>query len=146
MKYLRTFNERLRALRIKKKLSHADIAMFCQVDESLVTGWESHVDDQRCFPTIDQLLDLCIKTGVSLELFLDFEQNQNSGPQLDLLSFMDTETSDLNSALHELGEVLEAALPDEQERDLLRRFRICDDEKREFIMQLLPSEPICRNS
>jgi transcriptional regulator with XRE-family HTH domain len=145
MKYLRTFNQRLCELRKKKKLTKTDIAMFCQVDESVVTGWEAAANDQRSFPTIDQLLDLCVKTGVSLSELLDFRQPLSVSPQLDLLSFMETEQGDLNSVLIELGDAVDAALPDEQERDLLRRFRLCDDEKKEFILQLLPAEVLHKN-
>ena len=40
MKYLVTFNTRLRELRQKKKLSQEDIAAFCHVDVTVVNGWE----------------------------------------------------------------------------------------------------------
>lgn len=112
--------------------------MFCLVDESVVRNWEAVSDSQRAFPTIDQLIDLCLKTSVPLEALLDLDQRPEVSPQLDLLGFTDDQQGDINSALIELDDAVEAALPDEQERDLLRRFRGCDDEKRKFIMQLLP--------
>lgn len=138
MKYLRSFNQKMRELRHKKKLTTEDIAVFCMVDESAVRSWEAVGDVQRSFPTIDQLLDLCVKTNVPLELLLDLDQRPPASPQLDLLGYPENSAEDLSTVLTELGDALESALPDERERELLRRFRHCDDEKRSFIMQLLP--------
>ncbi|WP_020408078.1 helix-turn-helix domain-containing protein [Hahella ganghwensis] len=138
MKYLRSFNQRLRELRQKKKLTTEDIATFCMVDESVVKGWEAPSDSHRCFPTLDNLLDLCFKTGVALDAFLDFELCGKMTPQLELPGFGVDEEGDLYSAINELNETLDHSLPDERERELLRRFRDCDEERRQFIMQMLP--------
>lgn len=142
MKYLRTFNHRLGELRRKKKLTQLDIATFCRVDEATVADWESLFETRRSFPTLDQLLDLSIKTGESLETFLDLELFNEDGPQLDLLSFADHGRGDLTQVLNELGDTINSVLPTDHEQILLRRFRLCDDEKREFIMQLLPADSI----
>jgi len=142
MKYLRTFKHRLGELRRKKKLTQLDIATFCGVDEAAVAAWESYFETRRGFPTLDQLLDLSIKTGESLETFLDFELFNVDVPQLDLLSFADQDRGDLTQVLNELSDTINSLLPTDQEQILLRRFRLCDDEKREFIMQLLPADSI----
>jgi len=146
MNYLRTFNQKLRDLRRNKKLTKADVALFCQVDEMLVDRWEAYAETQRSLPTLEQLFDLCIKSDTQLATLLEIESATDTHPQLDLLSIIDEGPSDIDAALSELGDALTAALPDEQERDILRRLRNCDDEKRQFIMQLLPVETSARDS
>ncbi len=138
MKYLRSFNQRLRDLRQKKKLTTEDVANFCMVDESVVRGWEATGEAHRCFPTLDNLLDLCLKTGVALEALLDFDQHAKHTPQLDLPGFGAEEEGDLYSVINQLNETLDETLPDETEREFLRRFRLCDEDKRQLMMQLLP--------
>ncbi|MBU6952343.1 helix-turn-helix domain-containing protein [Hahella sp. HN01] len=139
MKYLRTFYQRLRDFRHKKKLTLEDIATFCQVDVTVVAGWENPIESQRCFPSIDNLFDLCVKTGVSLDALLDFNQNEKNNPQLDLPGFEVGEDGDLDTVIERLTKVMEEALPDSTERLLLKRFRASDEDKKRFILQLMNS-------
>jgi len=138
MKSLRSFNQCLHELRQKKKLTIEDVANFCMVDESVVRGWEATENAHRCFPTLDNLLDLCLKTGVALEALLDLEQRAKITPQLELPGFSAEDDEGLYSAINDLNEALDRALPDETEREILRRFRLCDEDKRQLMMQLLP--------
>jgi len=135
MKYLKSFNKQLRFFCDAYKLSSADIAEICGLDESVVAAWES--SSNRVYPSFENLLDLCIKTGVSLESFLDLP-NQKAFPQLELPGFAQSqEKGDLSEELDELDKCIEEALPNEQELELLRRFRKSDDQNRELILQLM---------
>jgi transcriptional regulator with XRE-family HTH domain len=138
LKYLKTFNHSLKRFREEAKLSEEDIARLCLVDESVVKAWESPDDSLRCYPTIDNLLDICLKVDKPLEFFLDIEKNVNEG-QLDLPGIGFAEESDLRKPLEELSQELEKLIPTADEMELLRRFRNSDPESRKLIIQLMNS-------
>ncbi|GAA3951348.1 helix-turn-helix domain-containing protein [Allohahella marinimesophila] len=142
MKYLRNFNQKLQDVRHQKKLTQEDVAMMCAVPESLVRNWEALEEGRREYPDVDQLIDFCVKASVPLEVLLDLDTSAGTERQL-VLPGLDSEDDDdpatrMLGALAELGEELESRLPAEDERELLKRYRQCDDEKRTFIMQMLP--------
>ncbi len=142
MKYLRNFNQKLLDVRHQKKLTQEDVAMMCAVSESQVRSWEALEEGRRKYPDVDQLIDFCVKASVPLEVLLDLDTTGSMERQL-VLPGLDSDEDDdpatrMLGALAELGEELENRLPDEDERELLKRYRQCDDEKRTFIMQMLP--------
>jgi transcriptional regulator with XRE-family HTH domain len=136
MKYLKQFNQRLKKVRQSKKLSYEDVAEFCLVDPLVVESWETDDSDHRCFPSLDNLLDLCFKTGMPLESFVDVPQVK-SVHQLDLPGLSVGETTDLGDSLSELGKQIEKLIPTEDERELLRRYRKSDAQSKELILQLI---------
>lgn len=143
MKYLRNFNQKLLDTRHQKKLALEDVALMCGVNESVVRSWEQMEDDKRQYPDVDQLMDLCVKASISLEAVLDLDASASAERQL-LLPGLDIDDDVMNppdqllKELDELDSSIEANLPTEEERTLLRRFRNCDSEKQTFIMQMLP--------
>lgn len=136
MKYLKQFNQRLRDMREKRRLSQQDIAAFCLVDPSVVETWEAETLDVRCYPSLANLLDLCFKTGTALENFVDMPEapieKQLALPGLNL-----GEENDLADSLVELGEQIEKLIPAEDEYELLRRYRKSDEPTKELILQLI---------
>lgn len=138
MKYLKQFNQRLRDMREKRRLSQQDIAAFCLVDPSVVETWESEILDARCYPSLANLLDLCFKTGSALESFVDMPEapieKQLALPGLNL-----GEENDLAESLVELGEQIEKLIPANDELELLKRYRKSDDQTKELILQLIAS-------
>ncbi len=136
MKYLKQFNQRLREMREKRRLSQQDIAAFCLVDPSVVETWEAETLDVRCYPSLANLLDLCFKTGTALENFVDMPEapieKQLALPGLNL-----GEENDLADSLVELGEQIEKLIPAEDEYELLRRYRKSDEPTKELILQLI---------
>jgi transcriptional regulator with XRE-family HTH domain len=138
LKYLNTFNNSLKRLREDAKLSVEDIARLCLVDESVVIAWESPDENLRCYPTIDNLLDLCLKVNKPLDFFLDIKKNLHAG-QLDLPGLGFSEENDLQCPLEELSQELEKIIPSVDEMELLRRFRHSDPESRKLIIQLMNS-------
>ena len=136
MKYLKQFNQRLREMREKRRLSQQDIAAFCLVDPSVVETWEAETLDVRCYPGLANLLDLCFKTGTALENFVDMPEapieKQLALPGLNL-----GEENDLADSLVELGEQIEKLIPAEDEYELLRRYRKSDEPTKELILQLI---------
>lgn len=135
MRYLSSFHRRLRYLRDEQHLSEGDVAEVCGVDEQVVRLWESPDAGQRGFPTVDQLLTLCFRTHTPLERLLDVEPD-GGNDQLELPG-LSVDESDLGKALDELQRQIGRWLPDTQERELLRRFRMADAENQRLILQLL---------
>lgn len=136
MKYLKKFNTQLSKFRDEKKLDLSDVAEICAVDESVVKAWESLEEGNRCYPTLENLLDLCFKTGKAFEFFIDRQENGSEG-QLELPGLRFIEESDLSSSLDELDKTLETIIPNESEQELLRRFRKSDAQNKELILQLI---------
>jgi len=136
MKYLKRFNKQLKQFREGKRLSHQDIAKYCMVDPTVVEAWESPAEKARCYPTLDNLLDLCVKTGAALETFLDLPDAENR-KQLELPGLAFVEDSDLNESLAQLDDQIEKLLPAEDEKELLRRYRKSDQQSKKLILQLI---------
>ena len=138
MKYLKRFNKQLTNFRDQQRLSVEEIAEFCLVDPSVARAWESVVEDVRCYPSLDNLLDLCFKTGASLEYFIDIPESDDS-QQLDLPGLSFVAEGDLDKTLNQLDEELSRLMPAEEEIELLRKFRKSDKQNRELILQLIGS-------
>tara|TARA_R110001592_G_scaffold179781_2_gene421684 strand:- start:1343 stop:1759 length:417 start_codon:yes stop_codon:yes gene_type:complete len=136
MKYLKQFNQRLRKMRESRRLSQQDIAAFCLVDPSVVETWESDQPNIRCYPSLTNILDLCFKTGTSLENFVDMPEAPIE-KQLGLPGISLGEDNDLADSLVELGEQIEKLIPTGDEHELLRRYRKSDDQTKELILQLI---------
>lgn len=136
MKYLKRFNKQLEKLRHGKRLSHEDIGRFCLVDPSVVAAWEASNEMLRCYPTLDNLLDLCLKTGIKLEYFVDMHEPGQS-KQLELPGLAFIEDSDLDESLSKLDEEIDRLIPAEDEQELLKRYRKSDRQSRELILQLI---------
>ncbi|QSP93655.1 helix-turn-helix transcriptional regulator [Marinobacter salinisoli] len=136
MRYLQTFNRRLRQVRESGRLSHWDVAQLCGVDEARVKSWESGDARQRSYPGVTELLDFCIKTETPLEDVLDLEEPGGDG-QLELPGLAFSNSDDLFEALKELElEINRVQLTDE-EAALVRRFRKASDKNRRQVLQLL---------
>jgi transcriptional regulator with XRE-family HTH domain len=135
MKYLESFYKKLAIYRQKNNLSLEDIAVLCFVDDRTVANWESDQTKGRSYPTLSQLIDLCVGLNVSMDTFLDFEKTDDGQLELPGLRFIDE--GDLTCSLDLLGKEIEKILPSEQEVELLRRFRKSDDENRKLIIQLM---------
>lgn len=136
MKYLKQFNQQLKKIRQSKRLSYSDVAEYCLVDPLVVESWESEDSDIRCYPSLDNLLDLCFKTGMPLESFVDVPKVKDVH-QLDLPGLSVGETADLGDSLAELGKQIERLIPSEDEQELLRRYRKSDAQSKELILQLI---------
>lgn len=138
MRYLGRFNNQLRDFRESRKLSVLDISKICLVDPSVVNAWEEVTANRRCYPTLENVLDLCFATGTALEYFIESPDSDNTS-QLDLPGLAITVDSELDRSLEQLGEVLTRVIPSEVEQELLRRFRKSDKQNRELILQLIAS-------
>jgi transcriptional regulator with XRE-family HTH domain len=125
MKYLKHFNQQLRSIRISKKLTLQNIGDFCLVDTSIVEAWESDNLDTKCYPTLDNVLDLCFKTGMTLDYFIQFP---NQG---------DVKEVDLSESLKHLDEEIERLIPSDDEQELLKRYRESDEQNKELILELM---------
>jgi transcriptional regulator with XRE-family HTH domain len=136
MKYLKHFNQQLKSIRISKKLSLQDIGEYCLVDTSVVEAWESDNLGSRCYPSLDNILDLCFKTGMTLDYFIHFP-NQGEVKQLNLPGLAFSEEVDLSESLKHLDEEIERLIPSDDEKELLKRYRKSDDENKELILQLM---------
>jgi len=136
MKYLKRFNQQLRITRQDKKLSHKDIAELCLVDPVVVETWELDDVSKRRYPSVDNLLDLCFKTGLSLESFVDLP-SLNEQHQLDLPGVNLKAEMDLSDSLSQLDAEIERLIPSEDEKELLRRYRRSDPQSKELILQLI---------
>lgn len=135
MRYLSSFNHRLRQLRDVRCLSESDVALMCDVDEHLVRCWETGNAAQRCFPSIDQLLTLCFKTQTPLHRLLD-DEAMASENQLELPGLA-ADQVELDATIDELQREVSARLPSLEEWQLLKRFRAADAENRRLILDLL---------
>ena len=136
MKYLRGFNKQLKSFRAKQKLSCEQVADYCLVDPSVVNAWESDNESARCYPSLDNLLDLCFKTGMTLDYFIQFP-NQEEVKQLNLPGLAFTEETDLSESLRHLDEEIERLIPSDDEKELLKRYRKSDEQSKELILQLI---------
>ncbi|MFT7184960.1 MAG: transcriptional regulator with XRE-family HTH domain [Pseudohongiellaceae bacterium] len=136
MKYLKHFNQQLRSIRISKKLTLQNIGDFCLVDTSIVEAWESDNLDTKCYPTLDNVLDLCFKTGMTLDYFIQFP-NQGDVKQLNLPGLAFSEEVDLSESLKHLDEEIERLIPSDDEQELLKRYRESDEQNKELILELM---------
>lgn len=137
MKYLSKFHKRLKQLREDKHLTEDDISVICQVDVSVVKAWESQQGDKRCFPTIDNLIDLCLKTGTPLEALLELKYEHDDDEQLELPGLAFIDEHDVNLSLDHLQKEIEKLLPTDDELELLKRYRRSDEENKKLILQLM---------
>ena len=99
-------------------------------------AWESDNADARCFPTLDNVLDLCFKTGMTLDYFIQFP-DQDEIKQLNLPGMAFSENSDLSESLRHLDEEIERLIPSNDEQELLKHYRSSDDQGKELILQLI---------
>jgi len=137
MKYLSKFYKHLKQLRDEKRLTEDDISVICQVDVSVVKAWEAHQDDKRCFPTIDNLIDLCLKTGTPLEALLELNVDHEDEEQLELPGLAFIDEHDVNLSLDHLQKEIDKLLPTDDELELLKRYRRSDEENKKLILQLM---------
>lgn len=136
MRYLQTFNRRLRQIREARQLSRMDVAEMCGVDEARVENWETSDTRQRHYPGVTELMDLCIKTDTSLEDLLDLEDAGETG-QLELPGLAFSNGDDLTAALAQLEKEISRVELSDEEVELLRRFRNASVENRRMILQIL---------
>jgi len=135
-KYLNRFNQQLKMFREKQRLSREQVAKLCLVDTSVVQAWELEDEKQRCFPSLDNLLDLCFKTGTALETFVDIPESSDT-KQLDLPGLAFLEDADLAETLDQLDHELDKLIPAKEEIELLKKFRKSNKQNRELILQLI---------
>jgi len=136
MKYLKQFNDQLKNVRERKGLTLLNIAEYCLVDPSVVKTWESQDASVRCYPSLDNLLDLCFSTGLALEKFIDLAPQQDDS-QLDLPGISLNSDVDINESLSKLDEAIDKMVPSDDEIELLRRYRKSDQQSKELILQLI---------
>lgn len=136
MRYLQTFNERLKQLRETTGYQHAHIADATGASESHVRAWEARELHQRQYPSLDQLLDLCRHTQTRLDYWLDLSGEADAG-QLELPGLADAEAGDLMAPLAQLQQEIARLIPSDEEVELLKRFRRTTQENRKLIIQLL---------
>ncbi|RBW49749.1 helix-turn-helix domain-containing protein [Marinobacter sp. F3R11] len=136
MRYLQTFNRRLRQMREAGRLSCQDVAEICGVEEAQVKSWEASDVRQRTYPDVTALLDFCIKTETPLENLLDLAGSGDEG-QLELPGLAFSESDDLSNALKELEKEINRVQLSGEEVKLLRRFRKTTEENRRMILQIL---------
>lgn len=136
MRYMQSFNHRLRRLREERSLSVIELADLCGIDERRIHAWESVQPQGRQYPDVGELVHLCVRLGAALETLLDLEDASNAG-QLELPGLTNADGDELVRAVTELERALTVVQPSDQERELLRRFRAADQEQRQMILQLL---------
>lgn len=157
MRYMQSFNRRLKQLRETRQLSRADVADICHVDEAQVANWEAFDPKHRRYPRIDHLMDICLRTETALDELLDFSDGADEG-QLELPGLAFSSDSDLTKPLAELEREIErfretrkaekckkgsstelrsAGPLNEEEAELLRRFRKTSAENRRMVLQIL---------
>lgn len=136
MRYLQTFNHRLRQMREAGRLSCQDVAEICGVQEAQVISWEASDARQRTYPDVPALLDFCIKTETPLEDLLDLTEPGDGG-QLELPGLAFSKSDDLSIALKELEQEISRVQLSEEEVELLRRFRKTTAENRRMILHIL---------
>lgn len=135
MRYLQSFNRRLRQVREQSRLSLWDVAQMCDVEEAQVKSWEAADARARGYPDIGQLLDFCFRTETPLEQLIDIEET--SGGQLELPGLSFSNSDDLTTALKELEQEISRIQLSDDEVELLRRFRNATAENRRMILQIL---------
>lgn len=136
MRYLQSFNRRLRQFRDSRNLSQGELAKLAQVEANVVDSWEAEEGRRRTYPSVDNLLDLCLQTDTTLEYWLDLEK-MLSARQLELPGLTYLEDSDLAPALDQLQAEISQRLPNQEEMELLKRFRRTSAENRRLIIQLM---------
>lgn len=140
MRYLQVFNQRLRELREVRQLSRGELATACGVDERTVEAWESRDASLRRYPTVAEIIDLCQRLDVTLEGLLDPDTLTDPG-QLELPGLAFSNSDELTGAIDELERVLDGLHKtprlDQEESELVRRFRKSSSENRRMILQLL---------
>lgn len=136
MRYLQTFNRRLRQMREAGRLSCQDVAEICGVEEAQVISWEASDARQRTYPDVSALLDFCIKTDTPLENLLDLTEPGDGG-QLELPGLAFSNSDELSIALKELEHQINRVQFSEEEAELLRRFRKTTADNRRMILQIL---------
>lgn len=135
MRYLQSFNRRLRRIREQDQLSLMDVADMCGVSEACVRSWEATEARQRSYPGVSELLDLCFKTETPLERLLDMDDGEDGQFELPGLTF--STSDDLSVALNALEEELSRVQLSDEEAELLRRFRKTNADNRRMVVQLL---------
>ncbi|MBW4933435.1 XRE family transcriptional regulator [Marinobacter sp. F4206] len=136
MRYLQTFNRRLRQIREDGRLSRWDVAQMCGVEETQVRSWEAADARHRSYPNVTELLDFCMRTETPLENLLDLEEPGGDG-QLELPGLAFSNSDDLSVALKELEREINRVQLSEEEVELLRRFRNTSTENRRMVLQIL---------
>ena len=136
MRYMQSFHRRLKHLRDTLRLSQADVARICSVDEAEVDRWESSDPKRRGYPGVVEMMDLCLRTESTLDALLDFEDLVDAG-QLELPGLTFGNGHDLSESLALLEKEIGRLQLTEDEAELLRRFRINTNENRRMVMQLL---------
>ncbi len=136
MRYMQSFHRGLKHLRDTLKLSQAEVARICSVDEAEVDRWESPDPKRRSYPGVVELMDLCLRTETTLETFLDFEDLVDAG-QLELPGLTFGNGHDLSESLSQLEKEIGRLQLTEDETELLRRFRKNTAENRRMVLQLL---------
>lgn len=136
MRYMESFNRRLRGVRERLSLSTAELAELCGVEEREILAWESSEPGRRGFPAVSELMDLCVCTETPLENLLDLGGQIDEG-QLELPGLAFSNGGDLSKALDALEQELQKVQLSEEEVELLRRFRKSTAENRTMILQLL---------
>lgn len=136
MRYLQTFNRRLRQMREAGRLSCQDVAELCGVEEAQVISWEAADARQRTYPDVSALLDFCIKTETPLEDLLDLAE-PGGGGQLELPGLAFSQSDNLSIALKELEQEINRVQLSDEEVELLRRFRKTTAESRRMVLQIL---------
>lgn len=136
MKYLSKFYQKISVVRQEKKLAIEDVAQIANVDVTVAQDWEHPKPDCRRYPSLDNLIDLCLNLDVSLDSFLDVEP-ENEELQLELPGIRFIEEGDLAKSLDALQLEIEKFIPTDEEVELLRRFRRSDAENRKLIIQLM---------
>ena len=136
MKYLSKFYQKISVVRQEKKLAIEDVAQIANVDVTVVQAWEQLKPDCRSYPSLDNLIDLCLSLDLSLDSFLDVEPDKEE-LQLELPGIRFIEEGDLAKSLDALQLEIEKFIPTDEEVELLRRFRRSDAENRKLIIQLM---------
>ena len=136
MRYLQSFNRRLRRIREQGQLSLGDVAEMCGVDEARVRSWEATDARQRGYPGVSELLDFCLKTETPLERLLDMDDDGEDG-QLELPGLAFSNSDDLSVALKELEQEINRIQLSDDETELLRRFRKASADNQRMVFQLL---------
>ena len=136
MRYMQSFNQHLQKVREQLGLSVAELAELCGVEEQRVRLWEHSDPRNRAYPSVGELMDLCLRTETSLEGLLDLDEVGDEG-QLELPGLAFSDGSDLTRALNELERELGRLQLSDEEAELLRRFRRTTADNRRMIMQIL---------
>ncbi|ARU56989.1 MAG: helix-turn-helix domain-containing protein [Pseudomonadales bacterium] len=134
MKYLTQFSEKLCLFRQQNNLSIEEVARLCNVNDDIVESWER--PDNKTFPSLENLLDLCFKANARLEHLIDCDAGALD-QQLELPGLRFIEEGDISQSVDVLLQEVEKVIPDKDEVELLKRFRRSDAESRKLIIQLM---------